>query len=162
DFSFSDGATLDGTITGGGADNVLDYSLYKTSITVNLPAGTATGTAGATGISEVIGGDGSDTLVGPNLDALWSITGANKGTISVTTATSSEYSFEGVENLTGGSNRDTFVVEADGSISGTVNGGSGADSLIVEKGTDLDYAIVNVVNGNASSVTLFGKTVSYT
>ena len=42
-FHFEDGAKVDGSITGGRGQNVLDYSAYLAPVTVNLLDGTATG-----------------------------------------------------------------------------------------------------------------------
>ncbi len=66
-FVFAQGANFAGTITGGtGPTNTLDYSAYTAAnnVTVELPAGTATGTTGENGVSNihaVIGGAGNDT-----------------------------------------------------------------------------------------------------
>jgi hypothetical protein len=58
-FVFSDGAGIDGALTGGGADT-LDYSPYTTSVVVNLQTGFATGVGGSvSGITVVFGGSGN-------------------------------------------------------------------------------------------------------
>jgi len=56
------------------------------------------------------------------------ITGADQGTLN------GSISFEGIENLSGAAgNRDTFVVEKTGSISGQLDGGdAGFDTLVVK------------------------------
>jgi hypothetical protein len=57
-FQFADGASLAGTITGGGSDT-LDYTNYSTSVVVDLQTGQATGVAGGvSGILNVLGGTG--------------------------------------------------------------------------------------------------------
>jgi hypothetical protein len=57
-FRFADGASLGGTITGGGSDT-LDYSLYSSSVVVDLQTGQATGVSGGvSGILNVLGGTG--------------------------------------------------------------------------------------------------------
>jgi len=68
-FQFADGAVVTGKIVGGGGDNTLDYSLYKTAVNVNLLTGAATGVFGgaAGGVSDidiVLGGNAGDTLTG--------------------------------------------------------------------------------------------------
>jgi Ca2+-binding RTX toxin-like protein len=68
------------------------------------------------------GGDGTDTLVGPNQANTWVITGANSGTLNGDT-------FSGIENLTGGTLADVFRVSAGGSLSGAISGGSGTNTL---------------------------------
>ena len=69
-FVFEDGATFNGTITGGpeGSTNTLDYSAYSNGVAVDLSAGTATGTAGISGIQNVVGGAGHDVITGDASD----------------------------------------------------------------------------------------------
>ena len=62
--SSSTGASLTGTIDGGGGSNTLDYTTYNTLVKVNLAAGTATGTAGIANIRNVMGGQAGNLLVG--------------------------------------------------------------------------------------------------
>jgi hypothetical protein len=61
-FYFADGASVSGSLAGGGADT-LDYSAYTTSVVVDLAlaaAGTDTGVGGTvSGITSVIGGSGA-------------------------------------------------------------------------------------------------------
>jgi hypothetical protein len=75
------------------------------------------------------GGEGSDTLRGPLSDSTWRITGANAGAVE-------GIQFTDVENLTGApDNEDTFVFEAEGSLSGLLDGGEGGfDSLELSGG----------------------------
>jgi Ca2+-binding RTX toxin-like protein len=63
-FVFADGGSISGVIDGGGGTNTLDYSAYTADVTVDLEAGTATGTGGVSNIQNVTGGEGSDTLAG--------------------------------------------------------------------------------------------------
>jgi hypothetical protein len=65
-FRFTNGASLPGTIDGGAGSNTLNYAAFDAAhpITVNLAAGTATGTAGIANIQNVTGGAGNDTLIG--------------------------------------------------------------------------------------------------
>jgi hypothetical protein len=58
-FLFSDQATLSGSVMGGG-NTTLDYTLYSTSVIVDLQTGIATGVGGSvSGILNVIGGSGA-------------------------------------------------------------------------------------------------------
>jgi len=76
--------------------------------------------AGVTGTID--GGAGSDTLVGPDSDTTWNITGGDAGSVA-------DVEFTSVENLTGGAGADTFIF-ADGSfISGVLDGGGGINTL---------------------------------
>ena len=54
------------------------------------------------------------------------MTGANAGTIG----TLLPAGFTGVENLQGGSAADTFAFGTSGSLTGTIAGGAGADTLV--------------------------------
>jgi len=51
-----------GIIDGGAGVNTLNYATYSDAVTVNLDAGTATGTNGISNIHNVIGGSGDDTF----------------------------------------------------------------------------------------------------
>jgi hypothetical protein len=121
-FVFSNGASIAGSISGGGGANTLSYAAYTTPVTVNPTAGTATGTGGFNGIQSVVGGQGSDTIVGPATDTTWNITGANAGNVV-------GMSFASFENLTGGAGADTFVFSDGAGVSGVIAGGGGANAL---------------------------------
>jgi hypothetical protein len=66
---------------------------------------------------------GTNTLQGPNTANTWKITGANAGTLDGTV------NFTGMQNLLGGSANDTFQFQTAGSVSGTLNGGGGTNTL---------------------------------
>ncbi|HXF83080.1 MAG TPA: LEPR-XLL domain-containing protein, partial [bacterium] len=67
------------------------------------------------------GGAGTDTLVGADQDNVWQITGADAGSLN-------GQAFQEIEHLRGGAGADRFVF-AGGSISGTVDGGGGVNTL---------------------------------
>jgi len=121
-FVFSDGASVTGTVGGGSGTDTLDLSAYTTAITVNLQTNTATGVgtiANISSIERLIGGmSDTDTLIGTNADSTWNITGNNAGRVGT-------LSFKGIENLTGGTGGDTFVLANGKGISGTIDGGGG-------------------------------------
>ena len=68
------------------------------------------------------GGNGLDTLTGPDVESLWNVNGAGSGQVNAT-------SFTGFENLTGGLLNDDFDVSASGSLAGNLSGGSGVNAL---------------------------------
>jgi hypothetical protein len=170
-FKFSNGKGVTGTINGGAGTDTLNYSAYSTGVTVNLGAGTATGTGGVSAIENVTGspsndsitgssgnnvlsGDGGndvlnggsggndtfilastqgssttvtgnstgDTLDGANIANTWTLTGVGAGTVN-------GIAFTGINNLVGGANTDTFKFNSGGSVSGTINGGGGSNTL---------------------------------
>ncbi len=138
-FTLAGEGRVDGTIDGGGGNNILDLSTISSRVTVDLadvPAGLTTGAAGVLNINEVKGGSGfSDVLHGPDAsDVIWDITGKNSGTVGTVV-------FSGFENLQGADNvNDGFLLNVDGEITGSVDGGggSGIDGLAIQDPDDLN------------------------
>jgi hypothetical protein len=91
-------------------------------VTLNLAAGTVTGTAGFSGIQSFVGGQGSDLLVGPAATSTWNLTGSNAGTVSGA-------SFTGFEKLNGGAGNDTSAFANGATLSGAIAGGGGTNAL---------------------------------
>jgi len=121
-FTFSDGAAVTGAVNGvGAANNSFDYSAYTTSVSVNLAAGTATGTGGFSNIQTFTGGTVEDSITGPNVANTWTITADNTGTVG-------SINFSSFENLIGGTSTDSFTFNGAFQISGTTgidgNGGT--------------------------------------
>jgi subtilisin family serine protease len=93
-------------------------------------------------IGSIVGGNGIDTLTGPVAPNRWTVRSANAGAWQ---SGVSAVSFSGVENLTGNSSADTFVVESTGTLTGTINGGAGVDELNVSARTGaLDFRLGTV------------------
>lgn len=65
-----DGASVNGTVNGGGGINLLSYAGYSSQspVRVDLNTGSATGTLGIVGFRNVSAGAGNDHLVGDNND----------------------------------------------------------------------------------------------
>lgn len=175
-FVFQDAASTAGTIDGGTGTNTLDYSAYTTAVTVNLLAGTATGTAGVSNISTVLGGSGNDTLTGDNNDNVFngnagddSLTGnggddtykfndnwghdtfteATTGgtdTLDFSTVTSNVTFTIGTSNVTDGTNT---VTQGDTSAESTI-AGAGDDTFVFPDGASTSGAL----NGGGGSNTL--------
>jgi hypothetical protein len=82
----------------------------------------------AAGITTGLGlGLGMDTVIGPNVNTNWTITGIGTGSLQ---ANQTNHSFFSAENLTGGSQVDRFAYGQFGAISGVVDGGSGSDTIV--------------------------------
>lgn len=92
---------------------------------VNLKAGI--------GSAQVIGGNLSDLLQGPDLNVLWSITQDNGGNFSIAgDSPFGRVDFDGIENLAGGNSADGFTFLNQASLAGHVDGGLGINSLKID------------------------------
>jgi Ca2+-binding RTX toxin-like protein len=80
--------------------------------------------------TDAFAGD-SDNLRVVGESSVWHLLGGNGGNVDG----AGILDFFGIENLTGGAEADTFVLEAGGGVDGMVDGGEGADSL---EGADTD------------------------
>jgi Ca2+-binding RTX toxin-like protein len=124
---------------GGGDDRVkLDASLPG-SLTVRLD-----------------GGAGADTLVGPDVDTSWRITGLDSGLVDGTR-------FTGVENLEGAAdNHDVFVFGAYGVLSGVVEGGAGGFDTVELTGWRFDSVSYLATSPDSGTITRDGALITYT
>ena len=148
-FTFVDAGSLTGNVDGGDALNAnkLDYSSCTTDIAVDLQNTTATKISGIySNITSFTGGSSTNTLVGTADPNTWNITADNAGTLNST------YVFVDFENLTGGIGRDTFVMNDNYSISGTIDGAQGVNILDYSNCTVPLY--VNLEEGIATNVGL--------
>ena len=111
----------------GGADHTitLDLTAGTFKITVDTVV-VATQLAATVSTVTLTGGNQTNTLIGANIDSLWTLTGANAGTITGTGLP--PITFTLIQNVTGGTAKDTFVV-AGGTVTGTIDGGAGVDTL---------------------------------
>ena len=71
------------------------------------------------------GNSGSDTLVGDDDGNTFTITGTNQGTLAGKTT-----GWSNIENLSGSNGEDSFTFTNAGSLSGTIDGDSGSDTLV--------------------------------
>jgi Ca2+-binding RTX toxin-like protein len=132
-------------ISWNGAVGTLDYSAWKTPVTVDLKAGTATGVSSTAGISRVIGGQAADEISGSDAaDVL--IGGGGNDVINGRGGDDMIVGGEGDDSLSGGAGDDTLVTA------------SGRDSLFGGDGNDtfamgIDSASV-WIDGNTGFDTL--------
>ncbi len=157
DFVFADGAGVDGNINGGGGSDTLDYSAYSTPVTVNLATATATGVGGvAFNVRNFVGSAaGGSTLIGPNADTTWNLSGTGTGSMFGGLVIFSNFS-----NLTGGSGNDTFTFANGAGIDGNLDGGGGSNTLNESAYTtavavDLAGLTASGVGGNIANVQTF-------
>jgi Ca2+-binding RTX toxin-like protein len=145
-FRFTNAGNVSLGIDAGDGNDLLDYSLRTSGSTFNLATGKFTSAGTVTGVEQIIGSTGNDTLTGPATGAVWNLTAANRGNVAGTT-------FEQIEILAGGSGNDTFLPVAGGSVSGSISGGSGVDVLDLTQ--QVNPAIVNFAVNTASGVGKF-------
>jgi hypothetical protein len=148
-FNLSNGIGITGNINGGGGTDTLNYSQYLAAdpITVDLQTSKATNIGGVfSNIQSLVGGGGSNTLVGANTANTWNITAANAGNINGT------FSFSAIGNLTGGTANDTFNFSNGVGVSGAVNGGGGTDTLNYSQYLAADPVTVNLQTSKATNI----------
>jgi len=136
-FKFGSSGSLLGQIHGGLSSDTLDFSAKTTGVTINLATAISTFTGGFVAIENFVGSSSNaDTLVSPNAANAWQVVAANSGVLN------NQYFFSGVENLTGGSLVDSFVIADSGSLTGAINGGTGVDVLnLTAKSSALDFRL---------------------
>ncbi len=96
------------------------------------------------------GGAGTDTIIQTDGTNTWDITAANVGDVT------DIGSFAEIENLTGGSGDDTFTFSAVAgtpSLGGDIDGGSGADTIVLTDGTN-SWTISGVGSGDVSDLSV--------
>jgi hypothetical protein len=155
DFQFKDGGSLSGSLDGRLGDDTLDYTNMTAPSTTDLQGAHSTGIMIGTfaNVEAVLGPAGlANVLIGQNNANVWSIDGADSGDVD-------GFRFTNVPNLTGGSAADRFVLGTAGSVSGTIDGMGGSDTLV---GADfdtvwkIDGAGMGVLQGNAGMGVLQG------
>ena len=148
-------------LTGGAGDNTLDASGFGGTVRLEGAEGDDT-LIGGSGANELIGGagddtfqitlaggpigfidggEGNDTLIASDSDNVWEVTGANQGNLN-------GLLFAGIENLTGGAGDDLFRFLGGGSISGTIDGAGGINTL--DYSAQVDSVSVDLNTGSAS------------
>ena len=91
------------------------------------------------------GGSGTDTFVGPDVTSEITINQSNGGEVGIAT-------FSGFENISGGAKADTFIITDSGSLTGTLSGGLGLDTIDY---SEITTGGVNVdLNGTASHIAI--------
>jgi ELWxxDGT repeat protein len=121
-FVFGASGSLTGQVIGGLGVDTIDLSAKTGATTLNFVTGMLTSTGGFFGIESFVSGSNTaDTVTGPNINSLWNITGPSAWNLN------GEMTFNGFENLTGGTGADRFEFLPTGRVVGTLNGGAGAD-----------------------------------
>jgi hypothetical protein len=165
-FVFAAGSSLSGVINGGGGSvNTIDYSNYNAPVTVNLAQSTATGLTGLNSMvaitNFIANNAANNTFIADNTTNNWLLTNNNKGTIN------NSYSFDGFGNLVGGSLADVFTFLDSISVSGTINGAGGTNTLDYNNYTtpvniNLTNHTATGTNGYSNVDNFLGDTVTIT
>ncbi|MCI0505385.1 MAG: hypothetical protein L0Z73_04680 [Gammaproteobacteria bacterium] len=141
-----------GTINGGtgGSIDVIDYSSRGATVTVNLATNSVTGVTQYIAIERIVGSSvAGDALNGSGNDTTWTINGVNQTSVGGVT-------FESFETLNGGNGNDRFVLQTNGSISGTISGGNATQRDIMDYASRGTAVTVNLDNNSATDVASFG------
>ena len=141
-FIFNNGTNISGTINGSGGTDILDYSRYTSPITVNLANNSLLN------IEQVIGGAGSDTIIGANTDNSWVVSANNIGTIN------NIFSFSSFETLIGGTAKDTFLFNSGKLDNFTVDANLGNDSITVNSPTNLTGNVFLSTGADGGDITI--------
>jgi len=136
---------IESFIGGSGTDTIAGSTTNDTFTLTGAYAGTISGGVNATfsGFEVLDGSGGSDTLVGTDSPTTYNVTGSQSGNLTGSVA------FSSIESLVGGAADDTFVFGAGGFVSGSVNGGGGANNTLDYSGRG-SQAVVNLTNGTAT------------
>ncbi|WP_197480218.1 hypothetical protein, partial [Anabaena sp. 4-3] len=101
------------------------------------------------------GGEGNDSVFGPNLDTTWNITSKNAGNVG-------SIEFENVENLKAAANNyATFVFTPEGSLDGIADGGDGNLGTLVIDGGTYNNAQFIAYSPHSGIIHLDDKTIEY-
>lgn len=114
-----------GTISGEGGNDELDYTSFRSPVTVIMALKTASGLGLFNSIESIVGSAADDLLVAGNTSNNWVIDGV--GTGRLTAGTSAPLAFRSFETLRGGTGIDKFKIES-GWVPSIV-GGAGSDTI---------------------------------
>ena len=129
-FIFDDASIITGVVNGGGGTDTINLGLYTTNVNVNLASKTFAGvnTGGFTNVESFVGGMATSTVIGPNVNSAWNISGADQLSVG-------GISFTDFGSLTGGTKNDTFAFADGATVDGKIDGGAGSDALNYSKYT---------------------------
>lgn len=134
-------------LAAGGSDR-FDFSGVTAGVNFirgsSLIAQSGTNKATGSNIESLLGGSGSDMLTSTSGTNAWAINSANAGTLN------GSFSFSGIENLTGSGGADTFTLANGVTLSGTIAGGAGVNTLNYAAWTT--GVTVNLAAGTATGV----------
>ncbi|MFH2102443.1 MAG: M10 family metallopeptidase C-terminal domain-containing protein [Chloroflexota bacterium] len=134
-FEFWNTVLFDGSLNGGSGADRMDYSHYLAAVDVNLQTAHATGLSGTfAGIEALTGSPQVDTFIGQDLPATFELDGSDRYINAAITLDLSDF-----EVLIGGSAADGFQIQVDSTYE--LHGGGGNDSFILANGVTLTGSV---------------------
>jgi ELWxxDGT repeat protein len=121
-----------------------------TAWTVNASGGIVVSGVTFNSIPTIAAGTALDTLTGPAVSTRWNLNAANGGSVSVGTVA---VAFSGIENLTGSTASDEFIIAPTGTLSGNLNGGTGTGINSVDYSDWTTGVTVNLSTTNTGNAT---------
>lgn len=156
--------TITGSSNLAGNVNTNGEQSYQGAVILNAPSITLTATDGDMSFGSTITGTGGGSilnLMGGNAidkslsagsnDMTWTITGTNRGTITGTDINNATVTFDGFGNLIGGNNKDTFVFQNIGSLTGSIDGAIGGINTL-DYSRVINPVTINLANNTASQI----------
>ncbi|MFK8185780.1 MAG: CHAT domain-containing protein [Phormidesmis sp.] len=153
-FSFINNGNLSGTVAGASGQDTLDYAAATNAVSIDITT--------LNSIETLIGSTNDDTLIGSNFNDTFSIDRNNAGTVN------GSLNFAGFESIDAQNGDDTFSFINNGSVTGTVKGANGQDTLNYAAATNavtIDITTLDSIEtlvGSANNDTLIGSNNSDT
>ncbi|MEZ6133641.1 MAG: Ig-like domain-containing protein [Pirellulaceae bacterium] len=163
------GGRVTGQINGQGGNDTLDFSAASQPIELDLSSGKASSEfifpfignididymKSFANIDQLLGSTANDTLIGPNDSQIWNLMGVDTGDVG-------GLNFSSFENLTGSNASDTFVIGANGRLTGNLQGTKTAGAVDADtvdlsaKTSSLNISLTGRNQGNVVEVLNFG------
>lgn len=151
-FVIEESGHLSGILKGGGGTDRLEHSIHANQIwtILDTQAGEVSNQDGDNvlkfaGVDEWIG-SGRDHLRGNNVDRRWTLDDVGAGW---TEDAEGGIQFNGFTNITGGAGTDDFIFDKEGWLSGPLDGGGGANTLLIKHENAVTVALSTGAPGEA-------------
>ena len=162
-FNFT-GGTVTGSVSGGTGSDTLSYAGRSSAVSVLL--GTAATADGYNGAASDIGGgfDTMDVLVGTGLgdsltgeqvNSTWVLDNSGSHSNSYNDGASNSLVFSAFDHLIGATGNDTFIDKDNTDFAGTIDGGTGSNTLDYSDASNTTGLSVVLTGSNAGTVAGF-------
>ena len=146
-FQFSNGSSISGAVNGAAGNDIVNFSGEAGAVSVDI------GNSGFSNIESYVGNNTNSTLIGANSQNTWTLSGQNDGLLGT-------IQFTDFNNLTGNANIDTFTLSG-GSLTGTLDGGTGSDTLVAGNQANT-WNITGANTGTVTGVSIFSNVENLT